>query len=75
MAANRGYKDSVFSLLFNDPGTLRELYRALEGVALPPDVPITINTLEGVLFMELVNDISFAVANKLVSVPGAGRRG
>jgi hypothetical protein len=31
-------------------------------------VPITINTLEGVLFMERVNDISFAIANKLVVI-------
>jgi hypothetical protein len=68
MGANREYKDSVFSLLFNDPETLMELYCALEGVTLPPDVPITINTLEGVLFMERVNDISFAVANKLVVI-------
>jgi hypothetical protein len=68
MGANRSYKDSVFSLLFNDPDTLRELYCALEGVTLPPDAPITINTLEGVLFMERVNDISFAVANKLVVI-------
>jgi hypothetical protein len=68
MGANRTYKDSVFSLLFNDPETLRELYCALEGVTLPPDAPITINTLEGVLFMERVNDISFAVAGKLVIV-------
>jgi hypothetical protein len=68
MGANRTYKDSVFSLLFNDPQTLRELYGALEGVTLPPDVPVTINTLEGVLFMERVNDISFEVANKLVVI-------
>jgi hypothetical protein len=68
MDVNRTYKDSVFSLLFNDPDTLRELYCALEGVTLPPDVPITINTLEGVLFMERVNDLSFAIANKLVII-------
>jgi predicted transposase YdaD len=53
MGANRSYKDSVFSLLFNHPETLRDLYCALEGVTLPPDLPITINTLEGVLFLEL----------------------
>ncbi|MDR0655601.1 MAG: hypothetical protein LBG22_04735 [Treponema sp.] len=68
MGANRSYKDSVFSLLFNDPVILRDLYCALEGVTLPPDVPITINTLEGVLFMERVNDISFAVDNTLVVI-------
>jgi hypothetical protein len=56
MSANAKYKDSVFTLLFNDPDLLRELYCALEGVTLPPDVPVIINTLEHVLFMELVKD-------------------
>jgi hypothetical protein len=32
MGVNREYKDSVFSWLFSDPDTLRELYGALEGV-------------------------------------------
>lgn len=66
MNVNTKYKDSVFSLLFNDPATLRELYCALEGVSLPPDVPVTINTLGNVLFMELINDISFEIGGKLV---------
>ncbi|MDR0721024.1 MAG: Rpn family recombination-promoting nuclease/putative transposase [Treponema sp.] len=68
MGVNNRYKDSVFSLLFSEPETLRELYNALEGVTLPPEVPITINTLEGVLFMERINDISFEVGDKLVIV-------
>jgi hypothetical protein len=68
MNINRNYKDSVFSLLFNDPDTLRELYGALEGSPLPPDLPITINTLEGVLFMERVNDISFAAGDKQIII-------
>jgi hypothetical protein len=66
MNINAKYKDSVFSLLFNDPDQLRELYCALEGVSIPHDVPITINTLENVLFMELINDISFVIGGKLV---------
>jgi hypothetical protein len=66
MGANRQYKDSVFSLLFSDPDTLRQLYGAIEGVDLPSDVPITINTLEGVLYKTLLNDISFEVDKKLV---------
>jgi len=66
MGANTKYKDSVFSLLFSDPDLLRELYCALEGVALPPDVPVTINTLQDVLFMDRVNDISFEIGGKLV---------
>jgi hypothetical protein len=66
MASNRQYKDSVFSFLFSDPAALRELYGAIAGIELPPDVPITINTIEGVLYKTLLNDISFEIAKKLV---------
>ena len=54
MDANIKYKDSVFSFLFSDPDLLRELYCALEGVDLPPNVPVIINTLQNVLFMPRV---------------------
>ena len=66
MGANTKYKDSVFSFLFSDPNLLRELYCALEGVTLPSDVPVTINTLRDVLFMDRINDISFEIGGKLV---------
>jgi hypothetical protein len=71
MASNRQYSnlrfaDSVFSFLFSDPVILRELYGAIEGVDLPPDAPIIINTLEGVLYKTFLNDISFEVDKKLV---------
>jgi hypothetical protein len=66
MGLNKQYKDSVFSLLFSNSDTLRELYGAIRGVSLDPSVPITINTLEGVLFMERVNDVSFEIGGKLV---------
>jgi hypothetical protein len=66
MGANRQYKESVFSFLFSDPDTLRELYGALEGITLPPDLPITINTLEGVLFRDRLNDISFIAGDTIV---------
>ncbi|GHT70226.1 hypothetical protein FACS1894110_21340 [Spirochaetia bacterium] len=66
MGANREYKDSVFSFLFSDPDILRGLYGALEGVALPPDVPISINTLTDVFFKDQINDLSFTVDNRLV---------
>ena len=66
MGANKNYKDSVFSLLFSDPDLLRELYCALENVALPDDVPISINTLKDALFQNRVNDISFAIGGKQV---------
>jgi len=66
MPANTKYKDSVFSLLFSDPDLLRELYCALEGVDLPLDIPVTINTLQDVLFMDRINDISFEIDGKLI---------
>jgi hypothetical protein len=66
MGINNQYKSSVFSFLFSDPLVLRELYQALEGVSLPPDLAITINTLEGVLYKTLLNDLSFLVGERLV---------
>jgi hypothetical protein len=66
MVVNTKYKDSLFSSIFSDPDTLRELYCALEGVTLPKDIPVTINTLQDVLFMDKVNDISFEIGGKIV---------
>jgi hypothetical protein len=66
MGANIQYKNSVFSLLFSDPEILRELYRAVGGVDLPPSIPITINTLQDALFMARINDISFEAGGKLI---------
>jgi hypothetical protein len=42
------------------------LYCALEGVSLPQDVAVSINTLENVLYMDFNNDISFEIGGKLV---------
>jgi predicted transposase/invertase (TIGR01784 family) len=66
MGVNAKYKDSVFSFLFGKPDVLRSLYSAIEGVALPDDIPITINTLEGVLYKGYINDISFEIGGKIV---------
>jgi predicted transposase/invertase (TIGR01784 family) len=66
MITNKKYKNSVFTTLFHDEALLRELYCALDGVSLPPDIPVTINTLENVLYMDFNNDISFEIGGKLV---------
>jgi hypothetical protein len=63
---NRQYKDSVFSLLFNTPDAVRELYETLMNVKLPPDATVTITTLKNVLYKTLRNDLAFEVAGKLV---------
>jgi predicted transposase/invertase (TIGR01784 family) len=52
--------------LFSSPDVLRELYSAIEGITVPPDTPIDINTLTDILFMERINDISFLIDNRLV---------
>ena len=66
MTADRKFKNNVFTTLFHDPDLLRELYCALEGITLPPDVPVSITTLENVLFLDFNNDISFEIGGKLV---------
>ena len=66
MTVDRKFKNNVFTTLFQDSDLLRELYCALEGITLPPDVPVSINTLENVLFLDFNNDISFEIGGKLV---------
>jgi hypothetical protein len=63
---NRNHKNSVFSSLFSDPDVLRELYSAIEGVTVPPDIPVDINTLTDILYKERINDVSFTIDNRLV---------
>jgi hypothetical protein len=63
---NRNNKNSMFTSLFSNPDILRELYSAIEGVPIPPYIPIEINTLSGVLFLKQINDISFLIDTRLV---------
>ena len=63
---NRQHKSSMFSTLFDNPEALRELYSAIEGIDIPPDAVININTLSDVLFMGQVNDVSFTIDDRLV---------
>jgi predicted transposase/invertase (TIGR01784 family) len=63
---NRNHKNSVFSSLFSTPDVLRELYSAIEGIPIPPDIPIDINTLTDVLYKGQINDVSFLIDNRLV---------
>jgi predicted transposase/invertase (TIGR01784 family) len=63
---NRNHKNSVFSSLFSTPDVLRELYSAIEGIPIPPDIPININTLTDVLYKGHINDVSFLIDNRLV---------
>jgi len=63
---NRKHKDSVFSALFSTPEVLRELYSAIEGIDVPKDAIVDINTLSDVLYMCQINDISFTIDDRIV---------
>jgi len=63
---NRKHKDSVFSMLFGSPEILRELYSAIEGVEIPQDAIVDINTLSDALFMTKINDLSFTINDRIV---------
>ena len=66
MKPNKKHKDSIFSVLFNNPEALRELYSAIEGIPIPLDMRIDINTLSNVLIRDHLNDLSFTIDNRLV---------
>jgi len=63
---NKKHKSSVFSTLFSEPETLREVYSAIEGIDIPKDAIIDINTLSDAIYMKQINDISFTINNRLV---------
>jgi hypothetical protein len=66
MSANSKYKNSVFTKLFSDKTKLRRLYNALTGSSYGSGTPLVINTLQDVLYMNRLNDISFVLDNILV---------
>ena len=66
MATKRKYKDSVFTSLFSDKKRLLELYNAIKGTSYKNPNLISINTLDGVLFPNRQNDISFTIGDKVV---------
>jgi hypothetical protein len=66
MDVKRNHKSSVFSTLFGNRDVLRELYSAIEGVEIPPEMPIDINTLSNIFVKGQINDLSFTIDNRLV---------
>ena len=64
--ANREYKDSVFTLLFNDEKILAELYGGITGQEIAPDIKIEIKTLKNIFTNGVFNDVAFVMGDKLV---------
>lgn len=65
MQGKREYKDSLFRHIFNNKKRLASLYRALTSEVIRPR-DIRINTLRGVFFDDIKNDISFCIGDKMV---------
>lgn len=61
----RKYKDELFRYVFNDKGTLLELYNALNGTDYQDERLLEIYTIEDVIYMGYKNDISFIVSGVL----------
>ena len=64
--ANRQYKDSLFTALFNTPDAARELYNAVSGGAHPADTPVIIKTLPNIFYRALKNDLAFLLGDILI---------
>ena len=63
---NKKFKNTVFTALFNNKEKARELYNALANTDYGPETNVEITTLEDVLFMEQMNDISFVIDDRIV---------
>ena len=68
--ANRKYKDSVFVDLFSEDEKAKEnflsLYNALHGTNLQLSCPVENIRLDNVMYMNIVNDVSCLVDNKII---------
>ena len=56
---NRQYKDRLFKRIFRDKKDLLELYNAMNDTNYSNPEEIEVNTLEGVVYMGMKNDVSF----------------
>ena len=66
MNTNKKFKNTVFTSLFNNEERARELYNALANTNYGPETNVEITTLEDVLFMERINDVSFVIDDRIV---------
>ena len=66
MKAKRNYRDSLFRRLFNNKENLLSAYNAIKGTDYTDFDNIEINTLDGVFFNDLKNDISFKYNNQYI---------
>ena len=66
MKPKKNYRDSLFRRLFNNKENLLSAYNAIKGTDYTDFDNIEINTLDGVFFNDLKNDISFKYNNQYI---------
>lgn len=71
MKAGRNYRDGLFRDYFKEPKRLLSLANALLGTSVKDENEIEINTLEGVFFGSLKNDLSCIVQNTFLCITEA----
>ena len=65
VTANRTYKSSVFTMVFQEKKELLELYNAVSGKHYEDPEKLEINTLDNAIYMSIKNDLSFIIDSRL----------
>ncbi len=65
VTANRTYKSSVFTMVFQEKKELLELYNAVSGKHYEDPEELEINTLDNAIYMSIKNDLSFIIDSRL----------
>ncbi|MBD5539790.1 MAG: hypothetical protein HDR00_01075 [Lachnospiraceae bacterium] len=63
--AQKKYKDTVFRLLYKDPARALNLYNSIMGTDYSDVEMLQFNTLENAIYMNVKNDLSFIIADRL----------
>ena len=61
----RNYKNGLFLMIFGNKPALLNLYNAIRGSNYTNPDDLIINTIEGVLYLGMKNDVSFIINNEL----------
>lgn len=63
---NQKYKDNLFRMLFSEKRELLSLYNAVRGTHYTNVDDLTVNTLEGIIYLSLRNDVSFIIGGEIL---------
>ncbi len=63
---NRKYKDGLFRMIFSEKKELLSLYNAISGTSYTDVEELQVNTLKGIIFLSIENDVSFIIGGELM---------